>query len=616
MTLRGEVNQSEGNAMMQLERQIRSAQHRLWLNRWLGHLTLTIGVASAVLAAIVLVQRLYGLAAPILWVGAGLGGAALITSVVWTFVTREDASLAAARLDEAAGLRERLSSGRYCLESDDPFARAVVSDAERVSSSLSVGKHIRLTTPRSLGWTTALMVAAAMMFLVRPGLLKGTEAAEAASQTQVMEQTKVAVKRKLDEVRQLAETNPALADFKDDLEGLDRKAGGMLKRPGDIRHEAVKKIDQLADAVGDKRKSGNYDAVREMRKMMRGLKVPKSEQAPTQKLTSALATGDFKTAKEEINALRQQLATLKSDKDKEMVEKLSKQLSELSKQLEQISKNEKLAQKLEQAGLKKEDIERMLQNLKKKDLDQLKKDLEDKGWDEQKIQKLAEQLKQQQKAGETSQKLAQALGKAAQAAGAGQPVDTDAGLAGAADQLGELEQLEQEMNQLDSAMADLQDARNDLDKPCSNCQGSGMINGQSCPRCQGSGKQPGGGMGKLGQGRGGLAPEQETDVAFKTERAKVHTGKGVIIGQFLVDGEQVKGEVSSSVAKVIPAAERDASDRINRDRVPRQYQKAVKTYFSNVKRAVGQVSEDKPERATSEAAGGGEDAPTDEESED
>ena len=92
-------------------------------------------------------------------------------------------------------------------------------------------------------------------------------------------------------------------------------------------------------------------------------------------------------------------------------------------------------------------------------------------------------------------------------------------------------------------------------------------------------------MGKLGRGRGGLAEEQETNVAFKHERAKVHTGKGAIIGQFLVDGEQAKGEVKSVLAEVASAAERDASDRINRDRIPRQYQKAVKEYFSNVKRS-------------------------------
>ena len=93
-------------------------------------------------------------------------------------------------------------------------------------------------------------------------------------------------------------------------------------------------------------------------------------------------------------------------------------------------------------------------------------------------------------------------------------------------------------------------------------------------------------MGRMGQGRGGLAPEQQTAVDFKTERGKVHTGKGAIIGQFLFDGEQVKGDASSSFSEIVTAAEHDASDRINRNRVPRQYHKAVKAYFSNVQRSV------------------------------
>jgi len=101
----------------------------------------------------------------------------------------------------------------------------------------------------------------------------------------------------------------------------------------------------------------------------------------------------------------------------------------------------------------------------------------------------------------------------------------------------------------------------------------------------------------MGQGRGGRAGEEKTDVAFKTERGKVHTGKGAIVGQFLVDGEQVKGEMKSNLVEVVSAAEREASDRINRDRIPRQYHKAVRAYFSNVQRS---VKGDKPKEAKDE----------------
>ena len=93
-------------------------------------------------------------------------------------------------------------------------------------------------------------------------------------------------------------------------------------------------------------------------------------------------------------------------------------------------------------------------------------------------------------------------------------------------------------------------------------------------------------MGQMGIGRGGQAKMEQTDVAFKTERGKVHTGKGAIVGQFLVDGEQVKGEAKTNLVEVVSAAEREASDRINRDRIPRQYRKAVRSYFSNIQRSM------------------------------
>jgi len=90
-------------------------------------------------------------------------------------------------------------------------------------------------------------------------------------------------------------------------------------------------------------------------------------------------------------------------------------------------------------------------------------------------------------------------------------------------------------------------------------------------------------MGNKGKGRGGLAPEEQTAIGFKTERTKVKTTKGAIIGEFLIDGEQVRGDVSSTLRETVAASEREASDLIHRDRIPRQYHKAIKGYFSNLK---------------------------------
>ncbi len=256
-------------------------------------------------------------------------------------------------------------------------------------------------------------------------------------------------------------------------------------------------------------------------------------------------------------------------------------MEELAKKLSKLTNNKNLKKQLQQAGLKKEDIERMLRNLSKKDLDQARETLQKKGLSQKQIDKLLKQLQQQQQNIAMAQKMSQAMQQAANAAAAGQSDQASQMLQAAGDQLSEMEMMEQEMTQIDTMLAELQSASNDLDA-CSSC------NGQGCSRCQGQGSGQGPGMGRtMGQGRGGRADEQQTAIRFKTHRQKVATTKGRIIGQFLVDGKQVKGQVNSELVEVMAAQERDATDLIHRDRIPRQYHKSVRDYFSSVQERIG-----------------------------
>lgn len=575
--------------MTQLQRQVRVAQRILTLNRWQGAAGWCFTIAAIIFAATVLVQRLFDFSLPLLYAGIGLALSAAIGSILWAYVRRVDSATAAAMLDEQAGLRERISSGLHCLDSDDPFAQAVVADAERLSAAVTVGKHVRLTLARPLAFTFGSFLLASSMFLVSPGLLKSPEDVQAAETNAETEQLKIAVKREMEQVRKMAEENPVLAELTPQLED-QADAGARLQRPEAMRHEALKKLDNLEDSVKQKRSDEKYRAVPDLKKMLRALQIPESQDAPTEKLTNALAKGDFQEAKEEVSKLQEQLATLKADQDKELVDKMSRQLEDLAKQIEKVAGDDKLAQKLEQAGIKKEDIERMLERLSKADIEQVKKQLEEKGLNQKQIESIAKQLQQKQQSGTRAKQMAEGMKKAAKGAQSGQMGEAMAGMQQTGEQLGELEKLEQEMNQLESAMADLQNARNNLDKPCSQCQGSG----KGCSKCGGKGNRQGGGMGDLGRGRGGLAPEERTAVDFKIERQKVHTGKGATIGEFLIDGEQLKGQSSASLTEVVTAAEREASDLIHRDRVPRQYHKAIKEYFSTLKE-----SEKSPKRVDS-----------------
>ncbi len=587
--------------MSPLENCVRSSQRRLWGNRWLKYFSTCLAMAGFCLTAVVLIQRLWDLAIPLDITAYALGGVSLLVSFIWTFLKRESTIEAASALDEAAGLRERLSSGHYCAGNKDPFAQAVVVDAERISANISPRMHIRYSIPKALPWTAVSLAMAALMLLITPGLLLPQVADADPIDDAAVEVTRIAVDKQMERVREIAERVPAIEDLLNEAGPIDEMAGGQLRRPSDVRHVAVKKIDKLEDAVKNKRKNGGYDTAKQMKRRLRGLKPPKSNEAPTQKLAKALQQGDFKKAKEELLKMREQLATLKNEKDKKFAKELSKQLEDIAKQIEKLAIDKKLAEKLAQAGLKKKDVERLLENLSKKDLEQIKKQLEKNGYSQKQIKEITKKLQQQQKTKGMASKLANALKQASKTGSPGQTGEAMAGMSKAAGQLGEMESMEAELAQLDSTLADLQSARNAIDSPCSQCSGSGQQGGKSCGKCSGSGSGKGngngGGTGGRGKGRGGLSPEQQTAVGFKTERAKVATGKGAIIGQVFFEGEQVRGEINSGLVEVVSAAERDASDRISRDRIPRQYQKSVKAYFSSVKKITADKAQTTKESA-------------------
>jgi hypothetical protein len=557
--------------MSTIHQQVQRARRRLWLATWLEIGCRVLCWAVGVFALAVLVARLAGWSLPLLAVSAGLLLVALIVSVVWCAKVSPDESAAAAKLDEAAGLRERVSSSLYVDTSDDPFARAVRADAETRAGSLTVRQHLRLRWPQTTGWAVCALVLAAAVFLVPNGLLQGEQAKAREIEQSQLVQTRVEIKKQIDEVKKLAQTNPALADLKADLEKLDAEMMGRMERPTDLRQDAIKKLDKLSDAVREKQKSERFDKVEETKRMLRALEQPTGEDTPVQKLARELKTGDFKSAQETVQKMQEQLATLKQDSDKEFAEKMQKQLEQLAKQMEQLANQEQLKKQLEQAGIKKEDVERMLEQLSKEDLEQIRKQLEESGMTQQQINQVCQQCQKQQGAAQAMKQMSQAMQNAAQSAGDGDMGDAMDQMEMAGEQLSELEQLEQEMNQLQSAMSSLDQARG-------NCQGNGPGQGQG----PGDENGQGSGMGNLGQGRGGLASSQETDVGFKVERGEVKTTKGRIIGQFLVDGEQIRGDAPDEFVELISAAERAATDTVNRDRLPRQYQKSVREYFSRL----------------------------------
>ena len=97
---------------------------------------------------------------------------------------------------------------------------------------------------------------------------------------------------------------------------------------------------------------------------------------------------------------------------------------------------------------------------------------------------------------------------------------------------------------------------------------------------------------KMGQGSGGLAPEQQTQIGFTKERSPVETVPGAIIGELLIEGSQFKRESMAEFSRVLISAEEEATQAIARDKVPPYARNAVKQYFSRGRaRVTGQESQ-------------------------
>ncbi len=590
--------------MTDLDRMVRLAQHRLWLNRWLRLLGWSATVTAATYVLVALINKLFSLTEhPWFYPGAAAvaAGGALLISTVWFLATRDDRPTAAATLDLAAGLKERISSGLYCAGSTDPFARAVYEDARRISRSLSPRAHLRVVFPRSGHYAFATVALALIVsFAIPPMDLLGRQEEHRIAEVRQegVKQTRAVVVKTFEQVKKLANENPLLQKM-DGLKELDPLAEPQAESPLDVKQDAIKKIDNLVKNVQEQQARAERDRVEAIKKMLRRASdLQQSRDSAMDKLNRALASGDFQAGREAIRQMQERLAqTPQTPEQKQQAEALKQQLAQMAERLEKAAAaqtlDRKLAEELQKAGIDAKDIEKKLAGLSKEDFEKLARQLQQKGLTQQQAQDLVKKLQQQSEARQACRKMADGLAKAAQGMNlaAGGAAGGAQGLAMAAEQLSELEQAQQNLDQLQLALDSLEDMKSQLGKPCSQCNGTGMCNGKPCSACGGSGcgmgNTPGrggsgGGMGGLGRGQGGIAPVSETSFRTKRERTPVITGRGSLIGQSWVQGEQIKGEATAEYVGTAISAERDAAEAIHEEKIPRQYRKTVGTYFRRI----------------------------------
>lgn len=572
-----------------IDRQISSVRKRQNTNLFLSRLALGVTVAVGAWALVLLVDRLFAAGLPmplILWGAAGL---ALVIGIVGTIMSRVTPHQAAVRIDAAAGLKERVSTALAFRADKDPFAQAATHDAERIASSVHVPSHIPYHAPGAWPAPMAVMAVAALLYAFLPQMNlwaadPNVEADQTGRETIKREQINMAIREQRDRAKQRLENKPHLQKLVGALDALEIPNDPSMK-PDDIRRDVVKKVESVSEKIREQMESTDLKLLEALKRDLAKLDAPRGDDAAS-KLAQALAKGDMQESRKAMEELKQDLEdAAKSEsltaEQKAKLAAMRKKLDDLSSQLDKLAKQEHMQKELEnKAGLSEEQAKKLVEQLKNMDPKQMEKALQkalgEKGVSKEQIKQLAQKMAQDKQLQQQMKQMAQAMQQAAQAcqnpgnegqdgqdSGQGQ-MSLDAAMG----MMSELEMADQLAQELQAQLSDLDSLKQGV------CRNPGQRDMNS--------EEIGGQGPTEGLGYGAKTGNQAAAHGYKASKVKSQLRGGEIIGQMLIDGPQVKGELSVEAREAVNAAQRDATDAIEREEVPRQYEKVLREYFESL----------------------------------
>ncbi len=524
-------------------------------------------IAGGVLAAAaVAVERLVAVDVVSYWSAWAFGAAVAVMTVAFWLLNHPSRMSAALLLDERLKLKERFSTALALGSSDDAFARAACGQARRTAERIKPQQQFPVRPSRNwvyAGGTWAI-VAAMVMFMPQKdllGLLARKEKEKArtkeveTAKSQVAETAKV-VKTTLDALGQ--------EKLAEELAALNQVPEGA--RAEDIKRQAIKKLGDISEKLKQMQNQTKFESMQVLQQMLKQL--PGSPDAVSQQLRMALARGQFGKAAALLKQMQQELSEGKLSQEQQKA--LAQKLQELAKQLQQLAaENKKLEDELEKLGLDKK--------LAKLNQQQLRKALQKQGLSQQQI----EQLLRKAAACRMACSRCSGLGQAMAACGVGGSLGGDQ-LADAAEQLSQLESLQEQLKLTEAALAQIEGACKGM--------GRGMCKGIGCrkPFASGQSNRYGPGTGGPGKGFGPRGYDDSGKTGTKTTKVKNKPGEGPIIASWYFKGPQVKGEARRDLAEVLRAGRDSAAEAISDNEIPRRYEGAVKNYFGRLEKSGGQ----------------------------
>ena len=332
------------------------------------------------------------------------------------------------------------------------------------------------------------------------------------------------------------------------LAKIEKKAQDLIKAPPAAKDKLMVELNALTDALKERQKQlGSPEQVNRQLQQLKEM----ANQGPADEFAKDLAKGDYKKAADQLQKLQEKLKTGKLTEAEK--KELKQQLGEMSKKLGELANMEQRKKQLEEAR-------------------------KNGGLSEEQFQREMDKLNEQTKSLKQLQKLAGKLGAAAEAMEKGDTKKAAEALGMSQEQMADMAKQLEELQSLDGAMADLQDAKNGMAADGMNQLGDDM--GRF-----GSGFNQRKGMGSgLGRGRGqGDRPEAPDETATYTTKVKqqLKKGKAVSLG-FTTPGKTVKGDAVIDIQGEIDAGAGSVADALSNQKIPKNLEKHIRSYYTEL----------------------------------
>jgi hypothetical protein len=540
--------------MRDLEKPVARVFRRLRYQRFLGALVWSWAVGLAIVAGVIAGEKLLNRFIPAPdWVpfavagGVGLLCAGMIAAL--SGPSRMDAAIA---IDRVFHLNERLSSALTLPEDmrELPAGRALIADAIRKVTDLDVAAEFGLRMPRR-AWVVLIPATLAVLLLFAPAMVPATVLAKnttdalnakaVAKQTQALTK-KIASQREQMDKNKFPEAEKLLA-------AIQKKADELAKAPPSAKDKLMVELNALSDALKDRQKQlGTPDQINRQLKNLKDM----GSQGPADEFAKELARGDFQKAAQELKKLQEKMQSGKMSESEKKA--LKEQLGEMAKKLNEMANLEQRKKQLEEArkngALSKEQYEREM-----------------------------EKLKEQSKGLKQLEQLASKLSKAQEALQKGDMQQAAAQMGMSKEQLADMAKQLEEMQALDGAMADIQDAKDGMGPDGMNQLGDdlnqlGLNLGQRMRNGQNGGNR--------GRGQGDRPEAPDDTATYKTKiQNQIGKGKAVLEG-FTTPGKTVKGDVKIEIQAELNASTESYAEALSNQKIPKKVERHIRSYYDQL----------------------------------